>query len=74
MDKLSENEVGIILFCLRNRLRYESQRKSFIKEGIDIQNLKVWELKELIEKVEAMPNAPKARNRSRSKPSRSNGL
>lgn len=52
----SREELRILAFLVRTRLRYESRRPAFMKDGVDVQSEKVWELKELSEKLEEMLN------------------
>lgn len=52
MDLTSE-QIKLMLFLARNRLRYESRRPSRPKPGgTDVQQLKVWELSELVNALE----------------------
>lgn len=49
----SEEEMRLLLFCVRNRLRYESGRQPHIvATGVDLQVRKIWNLVELREKLE----------------------
>lgn len=53
MNNLNEEEIRLILFLLRTRLRYEARRdRRVIVNGQDIQNLKVRQLAALVEKLE----------------------
>lgn len=58
MEKLNvftPEEMKILIYLVRNRLRYEAKRPSYRgREGDDIQARKVWELKEIAEKLESM--------------------
>lgn len=55
MPKLTDSEYRILLYIVRNRLRYEAGRqKRLNQEGFDIQNEKVRELAALEEKLEIM--------------------
>lgn len=52
MKQLSRQQINILLFLVRLRLRNEAKRPSKIRFGKDIQAQKVWELKELAELLE----------------------
>lgn len=53
MKDLNEKEIRLLLFLVRTRLKYESQRpRRLVKEGRDIQYEKVNELVVLRDKLE----------------------
>jgi hypothetical protein len=52
---LTSHELGILIFLVRNRLRNESKRKRRLNiNGLDVQNLKVRQLADLLEKLQAI--------------------
>jgi hypothetical protein len=54
-EPLTETEIRLMVFLLRTRLRYESQRRrNVVRDGVDIQYQKVRQLNDLMEKLEAM--------------------
>lgn len=54
METLTEQELDILIFLANTRLKYESRRKSYFKDGIDLTSLKVRELHNIKEKLERM--------------------
>lgn len=64
MTTLSLKELRILLFLVRNRLHNESRRPARMREGRDIQALKVWELKELKDKLEEAIDGEKTKEGS----------
>ena len=53
MEELTYEDLKILLFLVRNRLNYESRRKSRLNnDGKDIQQEKVYELGDLKDKLE----------------------
>ena len=57
MDELTDKELQAVIYLVRARLRYEARRKSkVVGEGVDLQQLKVWQLKEIAEKLEGVLN------------------
>lgn len=53
MVELTENDLRILLFLVKNRLSYEARRKArFNQDGEDIQQKKVLELVDLRKKLE----------------------
>ena len=53
MEELTENDLRILLFLVKNRLSYEARRKArFNQDGEDIQQKKVLELVDLRKKLE----------------------
>lgn len=53
MEQLKEEEITTVLALVRARLRHEARRPSRIGiDGTDIQALRVWQLSELVEKLE----------------------
>lgn len=55
MAKLSGEDLRTLLYLVKNRLKYEARRqRTVIIDGQDQQNLKVWQLAELREKLQVM--------------------
>ena len=54
MQELTEEDLTLLIYLVRNRIRYESQRHKRMYQGKDVQNDKVYVLSDLRDKLEDM--------------------
>lgn len=58
MDELTDKELQTLISIVRTRLRYEARRpKKLVGDGTDLQQLKVWQLNEIADKLEKELNS-----------------
>lgn len=58
MEALTDKELQTLISIVRTRLRYEARRGAkIVGDGTDLQQLKVWQLSEIAEKLEEELNS-----------------